>query len=410
MSKNSLSCAIISVYPFPNGMAATNRILAYSKGLVNENVNVNIFIPIPLHRTSEIEINDLPAQGVFEGINYDYVTGKFSSRWKIFRIISILTGFRFFNGFLKTCKALFKVNKRNRLDAIIISTDDLKILFAFSMAAKFISVPIVFIFDEFPIPIRHKLKNKIPKWKAYLYKIVLKKITRYISISEELREYYNSICKKETLILPIITDTSRFENLNLNSFYKNQKKYLCYMGNMELTKDNVDLIIKAFAMIEGKYPKLDLYLYGQPHEQTKTYLKKLVWDLNLNDRVFFKGRVSSQYVPEILTNAHVLVSSQPNSKRASGGFPTKLGEYLVSGTPSLLTNVGENSRFAKDGIHLFFCPPDDPELYAIKLSFILSNYQEAKRVAENGRQLIVENYSHNAMGRRLKKFINQIHQ
>ena len=405
-----MSCAIISVYPFPYGMAATNRIVAYSKGLVHENVNVNIFIPIPLHRTTEIGIKNLPDQGEFEGINYDYVTGKFSSKWKIFRMASILTGFRFFNGFFKTCKALIRVNNRNRLDALIISTDDLKILFAFSMAAKFIRVPSIFIFDEFPTPIRHKLKNKIPGWKNYFYKIILKNFTGYVSISEELREYYNSICKRETLILPIITDTSRFENLDLKRLKKEQRKYLCYMGNMELTKDNVDLIIKAFALIEGKYPTIDLHLYGQPHEQTQIYLKKLVRNFKLDNRIYFNGRVSSQFVPEILNNAYVLVSSQPDSKRASGGFPTKLGEYLVSGTPSLFTNVGENAIFAQDEKHLYFCPPDDPKLYASKLDFILSNYKEAKVVAENGRQLIVDNYSHKAMGKKLRNFINQINQ
>lgn len=406
MVQNEINCCLISIYPIPYGLAATNRILAYGKGLVNNGNYLDILLPMPTDRIGKER--QLLDYGVHEGINYIYTTGRYRSRFKIARAFSFLTGFRSIYGYINTFKEIIKRHKLKKYDALIISNDDLKFLFVYSILCKTLKIKSIFIFDEYPKPIRHKLKEKIPNWKKYLYGIILKRINAYVSISQELKVYYNSICTKPTLILPIIIDTSRFNHITPTFQKLNKRKYLCYMGNMEISKDNVDNIIKSFGKISKKYSEIDLHLYGQPKEETLQFLKKIVKLQNIKDRVFFMGKVSSNLVPDILMNAEVLVSSQPNTLRASGGFPTKLGEYLATGVPTLLTDVGENSKYAKDNEHLFFAPPNDSKLYAEKISFILENYEEAKTIAGNGKNLVENNYSHIIMGLKLNDFITQI--
>ena len=51
------------------------------------------------------------------------------------------------------------------------------------------------------------------------------------------------------------------------------------------------------------------------------------------------GRVNFGDVPQILCDATILLTSQPITKRAAGGFPAKLAEYMRSHTPSIVTNV-----------------------------------------------------------------------
>ena len=92
------------------------------------------------------------------------------------------------------------------------------------------------------------------------------------------------VSPKPTLILSTIVDTDRFKHL---SYTKSSRDYLCYMGNMELAKDNVDNIIKAFNLIKDKFPRLDLYLFGAPSEFDKAFLLQLVQSLSLSDRSFF---------------------------------------------------------------------------------------------------------------------------
>ena len=131
----------------------------------------------------------------------------------------------------------------------------------------------------------------------------------------------------------------------------------------------------------------------------------LILSLNLEKRVFLKGGVNSDIVPQILKQAYILVSSQPDTKRASGGFPTKMGEYMAAGVPALLTDVGENAKYIKDGVHTFFSKPGDHIAYAKKLTYIIENYEHALKVATNGKKYLVDNFSHIHKGRELLEFI-----
>jgi glycosyltransferase involved in cell wall biosynthesis len=398
-----MNCAIISIYSTPQGMAATSRILAYSKGLNANGVFVTIYNPFPTDTVTGKK--SMPKSGIWDGVNYKYTSGRYLSRYKIIRGIYRLSGLKRIIGYFTSTIVITKNNIKAKINVVIISTDSIRNLLFYSFVSKLIKSKSVFIFDEFPIPIRHELKNKIPKWKEFLYRCVLKNIDAYISISEELKQYYNKFQIKKTHILPVIVDVSRFEKQNKCIFELSNVKYLCYMGNLELSKDDVDNIIKAFALITDKYSSLKLYLYGCPKSSTIILLNNLIASLKLQKKVFLMGRVNSNLVPQILKQAYILVSSQPNTIRASGGFPTKLGEYLASGVPSLLTDVGENARYVKDGTHIFLSKPEDPTKYADKLKFIINNYEHSLKVAEHGKQYLFMNYSHIQKGLELSEFI-----
>lgn len=66
-----------------------------------------------------------------------------------------------------------------------------------------------------------------------------------------------------------------------------------------------------------------------------------------------------------------MLTSQPVTKRAAGGFPTKLAEYMLSHTPAIVTNVGEIHNYVKDGEHVYMVPPCNPIKYAEKLNTFL---------------------------------------
>lgn len=396
-----MNVGIISIYSFPKGLAPTNRILAYSSGMIENGANVTVYMPFPTDN-EQSEHND--ARGIFKGITYNYTSGRYKSNSKIVRALGVITGLRKFIGFYTAWRTIRRDNLDGQFDCIIISTDQISVIFVFSSLAKMIGARSIFIFDEFPIPIRHKLKDKIPFWKECLFKWVLKRVDGYISISETLSRYFCNFANKPTFILSSITDVSRFIN-SVNSRDNEHNTYLCYMGNMELAKDDVDNIINAFALIATKYPQLTLRLYGNPNSHDKRVLEGLAIKHHLTNRVLFMGKACFEEVPYILCNAKLLVSSQPNTVRASGGFPTKLGEYLASGVPSLLTDVGENAKYVKDGVHVFFVEPQNVSLYAKKMEYILDNYPLAKSVSRNGQQYLIDNFSNTKKGMELFNFV-----
>lgn len=391
-----MKLGIICGYPIPYGMAATTRIFSYSKGLAECGDNVDVCSVITTDHSLDIE-----NEGVFNHVSffYSYRCKKASNKFlhMLELIYSLLiSGYK-----------LYKRGKNEKYDIFIISSDSICKLLYMRLTNLFFKCKLIFIFDEYPIPIRKKCKEKIPKWKKLAYKVVLNQYSGYISISNNLLSYYQNINNKPGIVIPSITDISRFKNICTKRRDNNTHYNIVYMGNMELSKDNVDNIIYAFAILLLKGYNASLNLYGRPNARDKQKLDKIIKDEHLDSKVSF-SYATYDMVPQILSDADILVSSQPMTVRADGGFPTKLGEYLMSGTPTLLTDVGETSTYFKNKTHLYFAKPESPKDFADKLVYIINNYDEALLTAKNGKEYIISTYSHSSAGKKIHEFLEQL--
>lgn len=393
-----MNIAIICDFPFPNGLAATNRILAYGKGLVENKNKVIVYIYRPTEKKKN-NFDNIDTTGQINGLNYQY------SSKSVYRYTNkLLYSFQLFYGILNLGKILFNNNKNCAIDCIIISNDSPLILYYYYVLTKLFRInKIFFIFDEYPRPIRRFLKEKIPFYKKNLYKVILKNYTGLISMTNDLISFYKDIIKRDMKvhILPVIIDVDWFKNIQI----KNKKNNLCYMGNLELAKDNIDNIIKAFSIVNSEQTELYFDIYGLPNEEDKNILLQLIKDLYLEKKVFLKGRIYREKVPTILKESKILVSSQPLTKRASGGFPTKLGEYLIAETPAIFTDVGEISRYVSDEVDCFLVTPCSPVKYAEKIIYVLSNYEKAKIIAKKGREKIINKFGSIQQSKKLSDFI-----
>lgn len=105
-----------------------------------------------------------------------------------------------------------------------------------------------------------------------------------------------------------------------------------------------------------------------------------------------------------LCNARLFVFSRPSSLQAQFGFSTKLGEYLATGKPVIVSNVGEVSKYLTDGINAFFCK-SDPESIALKIDEIQENYAQALRIGEEGRNKAMLCFNNKSEVRKLIEFV-----
>lgn len=388
-----MNISIVCKYPIPIGMAATTRIMSYAKGLVEAGNNVVVWTCIPTGNFGEFNAD----YGVYEGVNYRYAFNRKRSRYKVLRI------FQHFLSLILFVHKFHNYNKEAKVDALILSSDSLLLQFLIGALCRLNKIKAIFIFDEFPYPIRGKLKTDIPTIKKKVYGVLLQLFDGYISMTQTLLDYYQRICERPGLIVSTITDINRFSDSTKRKFEITEPVSLVYMGNMELSKDNVDNIIYSLPYVLDEF-QAHLFLYGRPSKKDLTLLKDLIAELNLEEAVSFHYAMPSE-VSTILSNSHILVSSQPNTKRAMGGFPTKLGEYLMSGTPVLLTDVGETSKYFIDGQDMFFAKPDSPTDFANKIKYIKNNYFKALEVTQNGKNKIIALYSHTKAGKDISNFI-----
>lgn len=391
-----MNIGIICGYPIPYGMAATTRIFSYSKGLLECGDKVDVWSITP--NDFNVKKNKTN-KGIFNGVPYFYSFRCKRSNNKLFHIFEMI-----YSLFILGIR-LYERDKIQKYDVFIVSSDGLVCLLYMRLFNVFIGRKLVFIFDEYPIPIRGKLKSKIPFWKETMYHVILSKYAGYISMTENLLTYYKKIADNPGIIISSITDVSRFDNI-----YKkpvNKARNLIYMGNMELSKDNVDNILYALSTLLKDNYDVQLHLFGKPNSKDKFTLEKIIEQEGLMHNTSFRF---AQYddVPRILSEADILVSSQPVTVRADGGFPTKLGEYLMSGTPVLLTDVGEISKYFRDGEHMYFAKPESPLDYANKLKYIIDNYDKALAVAKKGKMLIEQSYSHRSAGEKMHKFLKSL--
>lgn len=390
---------ILTFWDFPSGMAPTTRIIAYSKGLIANNCTVNVYL---FARVFKDELKRAEMSGELEGIKYRYLH-RFHTTGRTNRLI------RYADELVLRVKIVWRIfwdNLSNNFDYLLCSFDSINDLSAYGSLLDRFRFKKIFVADEFPIPIRGEMKERVPEDLLQEYRKLHLNFNGRILMTEALKSFYNSnIDIKPTFILNTIVDAARFQRKMVRN---SDVEIICYMGNMDLTKDNVDNIISAFSLIDYKHHQLQLHLYGEPTAKDRGILESQINKLNLEQYVHLKGRVSYDQVPEILMKSHILVNSQPNTLRAKGGFPTKLGEYLLTGIPSVFTDSGDIASYVIDGTHANLVSPERPDLYAEKLAFVLENYSLSERIAGTGRDFVLEKFNSKNQTKLLLDFLDKL--
>lgn len=379
----------ISSGQYPDGGAATNRHLAYSKGLAELGHEVEfLLLEKQQWESNEIRFNNIK----FIAVNH--IEKSHLSKIKkiglhlksISKVINIL------NEETKTKKVL---------SALILLDTRVSILIPLLRKGKKLGLKIFHERTEYPSVVAGRsIFGKIDL-SIYL-RFVIKKFDGLFVINSALKKYFSTLTNSKIIITNMIVDPSRFEQL-LNK-PNNTKPIITYCGKLEGDKDGVPILIKSFARIAHKSPQVTLKIIGSlGNEKTKQKLQSLVHELNIESRVVFTGSVGREDMPKILKDSDILALARPNNKQAEGGFPTKLGEYLATGNPVVITNVGEIGLFLKDKVNAYIAEPDSPEKFSEKLLEALSDQNRIK-VGLEGQKLVYNEFNYLTQAKKLEKF------
>lgn len=213
-------------------------------------------------------------------------------------------------------------------------------------------------------------------------------------ISTALRSFFiaQGVDPKKIHIINITVDYNRFESLQKS---KPTEKYITYCGTASNNKDGVDELIKAFAIVVMKHPEVKLCIIGKtPSSDDKVGNLRLINDLGLSEKVIFTGMVSADQMPQILKDAIVLALDRPDSLQAQNGFPTKLGEYLLSENPVVVTKVGDIPKFLKDGESALLAEQRNPNEFASKLCWVLEHPKEAAEIGRRGKEVAMKEFNY----------------
>ena len=225
------------------------------------------------------------------------------------------------------------------------------------------------------------------------YKRKVSKVDGLFVISTALKDYFVSLGlpQDKIEIVNMTVDSNRFVGLRKQS----SEKYIAYCGTASNNKDGVDELIKSFAIVHKSHPDVKLYIIGKtPDKDDMSGNVKLIEDLGVKDFVVFTGVISAIEMPQVLKNATILALDRPDSLQAQCGFPTKLGEYLLTENPVVVTKVGDIPLFLKDGETALLAEERNPQNFASKLIWILEHPVEAAEIGKAGARVAMREFNY----------------
>lgn len=239
------------------------------------------------------------------------------------------------------------------------------------------------------------------------YKQTVPRVDGLFVISTALRDYFISlgVAKEKISIVNMTVDYNRFKGLKKQT----SEKYIAYCGTASNNKDGVDELIKSFSIVHKTHPDVKLYIIGKtPDEDDTSGNLKLIEELGVKDVVVFTGVVKATEMPQILKNAQILALDRPDSLQAQCGFPTKLGEYLLTENPVVVTSVGDIPLFLKDGENALLAKERNPQEFSSKLIWALEHPEEASIIGKAGAQVAMNEFNYLNETKKILKVINKI--
>lgn len=348
----------------------------------------------PFVSGAELAVKEITSR--INGLEFDMITLRFDKKWPKFEKIGNVGVHRIGGGkllfpFLAFCKAR-KLHKENGYDLV------------WSIMANRAGFAALF-FKLWNPKVKHLLTLQegdtldYPEKRMGIFKIILAPFFRKIftkadyvqAISNYLADWARKMGAKGNIeVVPNGTGgTNRHRKSVLEPTYDVGLKKVTIITTSRLVyKNGIDVLIKAVAelYVQHRMSNIKLQILGAGPEEKK--LKDLAKELKFEDIVQFLSHIEPEKIYEHLAEADIFV--RPSR---SEGLGSSFLEAMGAGLPIIGTPVGGIVDFLKDGETGLFCEVDNPKDLAEKIKLLMKDEELAKRIAENGRQLVLEKYN-----------------
>lgn len=397
--------------PFAISGASSNRLVGLLKGLNNYGVDVNVLILQGYQK--EDEQLEFGKSGNISGIKYFYVSRRENITIWQRRLSEYL--YVFFESMIlspRINKYLNEVSKDS-----IVWLQNTALCYSLVKKSKINDFKILVEMNEYPDVHKDNFSQKyiwqriFSDRKIELFsKNIINRLDGFVLMTETLIQYFKNELNQRTKVLhlPMTVDLDRFDlTKTYEPIEKVDSPYICFVGSMNDLKDGVNILIEAFASVSKAYPNYKLALYGFWTYDTPKHHQR-IHDLGIQDKVFYSKPIDSDRVVNLIMNADVLVLPRPDSYQARGGFPTKLGEYLASAKPVIVTPVGEIPKYLTDNENIFFVEQGCVSALIEKLNQVLSDKINANKIGRKGREVAEEIFSKDIQSKRLLEFLESL--
>lgn len=245
---------------------------------------------------------------------------------------------------------------------------------------------------------------------------------KYINsaLTDELTRYYHGVLAISTnlyrwshnrnrniLLIPILVGAPGIKSLTTKPTLGDNSLSIGYFGYLSNTKDGFFDFLEVLGLLMKDDLRfiLDIYGTGRPKEIQR--LRQYTAKAGLAKTVHYKGSLTHSAALDKMCDYDLLVLPRPRNKQTQFGFSTKLGEYLLSGSAVLATDISDNRLYIKDGLNGFIVPPDDKKAMQEKLKYIFAHRQDLKKIGTAGRTTALNDLYYSKYSQSLGDFITK---
>ncbi|WP_314326854.1 glycosyltransferase [Fusobacterium pseudoperiodonticum] len=243
--------------------------------------------------------------------------------------------------------------------------------------------------DVYDFPNESKLKKRIIEKNLKNYTAIAS--TSYC-MAEETKKYLENK-SKEIFITPFGVDTEKFKNLNIE---KKENEITIGIVKTLTEKYGIEYLIKAIKELENILDieinkKIRLLIYGKG--ELKNKLEDLTKELQIEDKVIFKGYISNEDVPKALNEMDIFVVP---SILDSESFGVAAVEAMACEIPVIASSVGGLKEVIVDKETGYLVPKKDHKEIAKYLKKLILDKNLRTSLGKNGRKRVLENYDWNS--------------
>lgn len=376
---------IVTNEAYPYGMAAASRITCYAKALLYAGLEVEV---VNYFRTENSKsAKNTESCGIFEGIPFRYIAG---------------TTIRSGNMFLRKLNdALDRIRLIKYLQDNMKQGDCILAYFQQNVISKNLlsfahknGYPIVRDLCEYPYA-SSAIKPSTQKRCSDYMKNIFPRYDGSICISQALLELAMQYSPNGRHIkIPILIDETK------KDFGRIEQKqlgfpYLFHAGTLYQQKDGILDVLTAFAKALPSLPSGTKYLFTGSIEKSPDAqsIREKIKELQLQKRVEFIGYLPDEELLKYEKGTTLFIVNKIDNIQNHYCFPTKIGEYLLSGNPVLTTDIGETNYYLAANTSAYIVRQSSISAMAEAIVNAFTNVTLSKSIGLKGRKVAMDSFS-----------------
>jgi glycosyltransferase involved in cell wall biosynthesis len=165
------------------------------------------------------------------------------------------------------------------------------------------------------------------------------------------------------------------------------KTYIVFTGTL-LKHQGVDILIEAAPKLIQHVPSIIFIIIGEG-PMKDVWLKKAK-NFGVQEHFIFTGQVEYEKVPIWIGSSDLCVA--PFKKNTGLRSPVKIFDYMSCGRPVIASKINGTTDIFSNSSAILLVEPEEPTFFAHAIIDILNNFEKAKEMGQNGRDLVEKKY------------------